>query len=135
MCDLYVSKSELHGRGVFAGRPFVDGDIIEVCEVLRVPAAELEHLDRTVLYNYYFTWDGDAGLALGFGSLYNHSYRPNATYTHMEQDDQLVVRAISHIAPDDEITFNYNGKPGIADPLWFREVRGPRPEPAVDGDS
>ena len=40
------------------------------------PAAERPLLDETNLYNYYFTWqDQAAAIALGYGSLYNHSPR------------------------------------------------------------
>ena len=32
-------ESPRHGRGVFAGRPYRKGEVIEVCPVIRLPAA------------------------------------------------------------------------------------------------
>ena len=38
-------------------------------------------LAETVLKDYCFNWaEGKVALALGYGSIYNHSYRPNARY-------------------------------------------------------
>ena len=50
------------------------------------------------------------GLQLGYGSLYNHSYEPNARY-----DDRApatkVFTALRDIRAGEEITVNYGGEP------------------------
>jgi SET domain-containing protein len=53
------------------------------------------------------------------GSLYNHSYTPNAVYA--KQYDQLIITytALRDIAAGEEILINYNGRPDDLDPLWF----------------
>ena len=38
--DLYVRKVRGMGRGVFAGRPFRQGEVIEVCPVIPLPDAD-----------------------------------------------------------------------------------------------
>jgi hypothetical protein len=47
-------------------------------------------------------------MVLGFGSLYNHSYTPNATY--VKKPDERVVEfvALQDIGSSEEITVNYN---------------------------
>jgi uncharacterized protein len=117
---VYVATSSLHGTGVFASRHFDAGEVIERSPVFVLPAHQLDALDETVLAGCYFDWiDGDGALALGFGSLYNHSYVPNACYHH-DHDEQLVVyEALEPIAPGEEITINYNGEPTSLEPLWF----------------
>ncbi|MDB5314022.1 MAG: hypothetical protein JWO38_8224 [Gemmataceae bacterium] len=66
------------GRGVFAGRAFRPPDVIEVCPVIRLPGVTDEKRLGD-LRHYVFKW-GKAGdglaIALGYGSLYNHSPRP-----------------------------------------------------------
>lgn len=118
--DVYVAASPVHGRGVFAGRRFEEGEEIEAAPVLAVPADVKDHLDWTPLWGYYFEWRDDAaGVALGFGSLYNHSWTPNARY---DQDfDAEVVRftALRTIEPGEEITINYTGSPDGRGELWF----------------
>jgi SET domain-containing protein len=60
-------------------------------------------------------------LALGYGSLYNHSYRPNARY---DDDAQaaMVFLALRSIAAGEEITINYNGDPEDRAPVGFEVV-------------
>ena len=104
-----VGLSPIHGRGVFAVTGLAAGEVIEVCPVLRIPADQRELIDRTLIFEYYFDWDGDAGLAFGFGSLYNHSGEPNAEYLKDTVNDLVTVRAIAPIQAGDEITFSYSG--------------------------
>ncbi len=80
--------------------------------MLRIPAAERDLIDQTLIYEYYFDWDGDAALALGLGSLYNHSGTPNAEYIKDTQNDVVTVRAIAAIAAGEEIVFSYSGPSG-----------------------
>jgi SET domain-containing protein len=102
-----VHESDIGGRGVFARTRIAAGSLIETCPVLRVPNDELSHLDKTGVYNYYFAWGDDGGIALGFGSLYNHSSEPNARYEKHMDCDELEIFALGEIAAGDEITLNY----------------------------
>jgi len=64
------------GRGVFARDLIPDGCEFEVCPVLLLPESQMM---ETPLSDYVFEWaPGRVALVLGFGSLYNHSYEPNA---------------------------------------------------------
>jgi SET domain-containing protein len=123
MADLIVKQSASRGRGVFAARGFQPGEVIEVCPVIALSADDAARLDATQLYDYYFGW-GDANkgaaIALGFGSLYNHSYAPNAAYRKSEADSTISIIAVKPIAPDDEILIKYNyGDTENCGPLWF----------------
>ena len=60
-------------------------------------------------------------MALGYGSLYNHSDRPNARY-HDEGGRTKVFTAIRDIGPGEEITVNYNGDPCDETPVGFEVV-------------
>lgn len=51
-------------------------------------------------------------IAFGFGSLYNHSYQPNARYVKRIAERTLDYVAIRDIQCGEEITVNYNGRPG-----------------------
>lgn len=105
----YAAPSALHGRGVFAAVPIAAGDVVEECPVLRFPGAQRDHIAATLIEEYYFEWDGDGAIALGLGSLYNHSDAPVAEYIKDTTNDVLVVRAVCAIAAGEEITFSYSG--------------------------
>jgi SET domain-containing protein len=111
------------GRGVFARRAIRKGEVIESVPVLIMTSEEYEEgLSKTLLKNYCFGWGTDqVALALGYGSLYNHSYRPNARYEDIGTQTKDFV-AVRDIAEGEEITVNYNGKPGSKAKVWFDVV-------------
>lgn len=118
---LYVATRDAKGRGVYSTRKIVSGQVIERCEVLVIPEGETHQLDDTVLFNYYFCWGEDhkdGAIALGLGSIYNHSYTPNAMYRIDLEDQVLEFIAIRSIPANEEITINYNGEPEDKSPLW-----------------
>lgn len=114
-----VAPSATHGAGVFATRPFDPGELIERCPVLVILDEDEESIAGTALDGYCFTWEGGIALALGFGSLYNHSATPNARYWTMPEEGLIEVVAHRPIAAGDEISVNYNGDPDDASPPWF----------------
>lgn len=116
---LYVGTVEGKGRGVFAQRFIRQGEIFERAPVIVLPARECENIERTVLFNYCYGWGEDSALALGLGSLFNHSYEPNALYTRKFEDQVIEYTALRNIEPDEEVTINYNGDPHDLEPMWF----------------
>ncbi|SCZ98046.1 BZ3500_MvSof-1268-A1-R1_Chr3-3g06540 [Microbotryum saponariae] len=76
------------GRGVFASAPIPSGTLIEIAPVLVLSDEEYysHRVDATKLKGYVFTWKGKKkeekgmALALGLGSLFNHSPRPNINF-------------------------------------------------------
>ena len=118
--DVYVGPSSVHGRGVFAARAFDEGEVIECTPVLVVPEDQKSHLDWTNLWGYYFEWAHDGvAIALGFGSLYNHSWTPNARYEQGFEEGVVRFIAVRPVEKGEEITVNYTGDPGGRDELWF----------------
>jgi hypothetical protein len=116
---LFVDTSEIHGTGVFAARAFAPDEVIEQCPVLVVPPEQAERVAPTTFGDYVYDWEGGYALALGFGSLYNHSRSPAARY-EMDYDlEEIHVIALRAIHPGDEITINYNGDPDDQTPVWF----------------
>lgn len=122
MKSLEIKNSGPKGRGVFASRDFNEGNLIETCPIILCPEQDTEHINRTFLYNYYFNWAPErnrVAIALGFGSLYNHSYDPNAWYEKDFKRNLVVFRCLKPIARGEEITVNYNENPSDKKPVWF----------------
>lgn len=104
------------GRGVFARRWIRAREVIEKVPVIVLPVEEGE---AGRLADYVFLWNRrSVALALGYGSLYNHSYRPNARYDDVGKQTK-VFTALRDIAPGEEITVNYNGEPEDESPVGF----------------
>jgi uncharacterized protein len=109
-------KRGRRGRGVFAKRRFVKGELIESCPTVELPDAEVT--GRMGDYVYTSVKDGDVLLVLGYGMLYNHSSKPNVEYV---QDEPSVMRflALRTVRPGEELTIDYGEE-------WW-ETRGLRP--------
>lgn len=108
--DLEVGNSPGAGRGVFARRAFAADEIIERCPVIVIGPHDAETVQTTVLGRYAFDWrDGRSALALGFGSLYNHSQRANAHYQSLERELILEIVASEPIPAGREILIDYTG--------------------------
>ncbi len=124
MNRLRVGPSLISGRGVFAERPFASGELVERCEVLRIPASQLEAVQQTVLSHYLFSCDdgsGDVSIALGYGSVYNHSDDANAEYVKDGQINLIVITARRGIAAGEEVTVTYQR-------VWLMDGRAPGTE-------
>jgi SET domain-containing protein len=120
---VFVGATGQRGRGVFAGKDFLPGEEIETCPVIVLDTpAERSHIDRTRLYDYYFAWgEGEerTAIALGYGSLYNHSSMPNADHSLNCAAGLIRIFAYRPIRKGEEITINYTGAPDSRDPVWF----------------
>ena len=115
-----VRQTEGKGRGVFASRLIRKGEVIERVPLIILTAEEYGGgVDKSLLAGYVFAWgDGQYALALGYGSLYNHSYKPNAVYEDEEPQTKL-YRALRIIKEGEEVTINYNGNPTSRIKMWF----------------
>lgn len=129
---IYLSISSIPkaGRGVFAKRTILANELIEICPVILIPNTQVQHVRYTELFNYYFSWGEQrehAAIALGYGSLYNHSYDPNATYIKKLPENTIEFVALRPIQKDSEILVNYNaGNPNDARPLWITNITPPK---------
>jgi SET domain-containing protein len=102
------------GRGVFARTRIRKGAVIERVPVIAVPVRDVSGR----LTDYGFWWGRDTvAIALGYGSLYNHSYRPNARF-YRDRLTQVFI-AVRDIRSGQEITVNYNGRPGSQSRVGF----------------
>lgn len=107
------------GRGVVALNSITKGEIFESAPVIVVPGEQCGVLRQTALSSYYYEWGDDGAIALGYGSVYNHSYRPSARFYLNPAELRIEFVALRNIQAGEEITINYNGEPDDLDPVWF----------------
>ncbi len=117
-----MKESSHGGRGVFTSDIIQNKDIIEICPVIKLSAKDTEILNSTILHDYYFIWDlanKTSAIALGYGSIYNHSENPNAEFEINQSSQEIRYQAIKDIPMHDEITINYIGLVHDNIKLWF----------------
>ena len=107
---IYVRRIRGMGRGVFAGRRFRPGEVIEICPVIPLPRGQTRACVGDLLDRYIFQWPRPgypSAVVLGLGSLYNHAADPNARYTPRPGTDVMVFRAARPIDPGEQIFVDY----------------------------
>lgn len=123
--SLRIARVPGKGRGIIAEGPIAEAEVIETAPVVVVPAREWPMVQQTALGNYCFEWDDDTGsvaVALGLGSLINHSYAPNVISEKDLRGRRMTFVALRDIAAGEELTLNYNGDPQSREAVGF-EVR------------
>ena len=124
-CKVEVKPSLGRGRGVFAIQPISRDELIESCPVIRFGPKYRAVLEATPLYDYLYSWSDDyreVAIALGCGSLYNHSGEPNAAYYTNRNRNEIDFVATRSIAAGEEITISYLDSSDSAKKLWFKVV-------------
>jgi len=120
--NIIVKRTPKKGLGVFALKDFKEGEIIESAPVLTFDTKGRRNLEKTLLNHYIYPWRSTRGaaLVLGYGSIYNHSYSPNADWKQNFKTTCMAYRAIKPIKKGEEILVNYNGEPDDKTPIdWF----------------
>lgn len=119
-----IKDTGKYGKGLFATRDIPKDELIEVSPVLISPKNEWKYLKKTILFNYCFYWGEkkDTAIALGYGSLFNHSYTPNVTYDYNDQNLTIEFYTIDDIKLGAELTINYNGEVEDQSELWFSVI-------------
>ena len=107
------------GKGVFAGENIKKGEIIEVAPILILEFTDFTDTKWNLLFEYYFWMDDSVVLALGYGSMYNHSENPNIEYLISKKEKSITFTAVKSIKKNEEILFNYSGTASKKAPLWF----------------
>jgi SET domain-containing protein len=103
---LIITKSEIHGWGVFASEDIEEKEILEEAPFIIVPRSEISSYSITYKYTYYFS-DLSCILPFGCSGLYNHSYSPNADFRLDENRQTITHYSIKKIKKGEEIFINY----------------------------
>ncbi|MEM6531544.1 MAG: SET domain-containing protein-lysine N-methyltransferase [Myxococcota bacterium] len=109
---LEVRRSELHGYGVFATEPIPADTVVEECLTLGGVIWELDSFNDAML-SYVYSGPADSGnksfVAFGYGSLYNHSHRPNLKTTWVEREGRtiLILTTVRRVEAGEELRHSY----------------------------
>jgi uncharacterized protein len=120
--NLYIDNTAVKGRGVFTNEAIAADTVIEIAPVIVMNSAEREHLDQTLLHDYIFEWGDDrkqCALALGWVSIYNHSYQSNCEYLMDFEEQGMIIKTVKNISEGEELTINYNGEFNDGKKVWF----------------
>lgn len=110
---LYIAPTVDMGRGVFTSEDIEPGTVIEIAPVIVLSPEERATLDKTLLHDYIFEWgkkQDHCCVALGYVSMYNHSYESNCDYEMDYAAETIAIKTVMRIKAGEEIFINYNGE-------------------------
>jgi len=115
-------ETERMGRGVFTEDDIEKDTVIEISPVIVMNGDDRKLLDKTLLHDYIFEWDINnrkCCMALGYVSIYNHSYASNCEYEMDIHKELIRIKTVRHIKAGEELFINYNGDWNNRKPVWF----------------
>ncbi|MHA8065705.1 SET domain-containing protein-lysine N-methyltransferase [Aquirufa sp. ROCK2-A2] len=128
-----LKTSSIHGHGIFSNTEIAKGELIEEAKMLKL-SYRSKIIQDSVLVNY--AWlntacncdlcqkDGqEQYIALGFGSIYNHSKNPNTVIKIDFATETMKIYANRIIEKDEEILVNYGPKYWLIREFW-KKVSG-----------
>jgi SET domain-containing protein len=110
---IYLSKSLIHGWGVFASQRIVQGEVFEISPIIDMEIPK--GVENSILMNYRYNWPQGKSdwekqvISVGFSLLYNHSDTPNAEWRSNLDTNCFEFYALTDIEKDDEIFIYYGG--------------------------
>jgi len=122
MPGLYILDTEKRGRAVYCVEDISKGSLIEICPVIILDKTDTDVIHNTELHDFYFVWDiekGTSAIALGYGSLYNHSDEPNAEFVISRDTAEIRILASQDIPSGTEIMIDYISAKDEGIELWF----------------
>ena len=122
---LLIRSTPNMGRAVFTSEFIPQATVVEIAPVIVMEAAERLLLDQTLLHDYIFEWGHhrkQCCVALGYISIYNHSYQSNCEYEMDYQELSMRIKTVRAVNAGEELFINYNGDWNNAKKVWFEAL-------------
>lgn len=108
---LYLKKDKKYGRCVFSSKDIKKNEIVEISELILIKKdKEIKKIHETILNNYVYSYGPKwIAIALGIGSLFNHSKKPNIHY--YKKNKKLYFIAKKDIKKNNQLFIDYGYDP------------------------
>lgn len=106
---LEVKNTQRYGRGVFAIKKIKQGSLVLTNHVVVLDKADSNLIERSELRHYVFNWGhGCSALALGIGSLINHSKKhANIEAFIVKENQEINFYTTKDIKAGEQLFLNY----------------------------
>lgn len=105
-----IKKTKKFGRGVFSTKKIKKGDLIFIDPILLIKENHISV--KSIVYSYWYAFDKKHNcLALGKGSLFNHSLTPNVKGKLNKKNKTLSFFALQNINKNEQLFINYGYEP------------------------
>jgi hypothetical protein len=109
------------GRGVFATRTIIAGEVLGEFHTIRLPPLEVTGMAGSTLSHFWFEdADGSAFIVLGWIEMVNHDLIPNAdrTWCNTPEGEVVTLFATRNIASGEQLFIDYKFDATTDNPAW-----------------
>ncbi|KAF9350412.1 hypothetical protein BGX26_011403 [Mortierella sp. AD094] len=115
--SLYIQDCGQKGRGVVTRKLIPARTTIDISPILLFLSEEYTLYGQyTQLDHYTYRWQGGMALALGLGSMFNHSNKPNVGFQRDFESKLIKYTTLREIQPEEELCISYGAN------LWFPDM-------------
>ncbi|KAG9069986.1 hypothetical protein KI688_009316 [Linnemannia hyalina] len=115
--NLQIQDCGAKGRGIFTTVSIPARTVIDISPILLFPSEEYStHGQHTQLDHYTYRWKGGMALALGLGSMFNHSSTPNVGFQRDIDNSLIRYSTLREIQVGEELCISYGPN------LWFPDM-------------
>lgn len=115
---LYLKNTEGKGRGVFSHESIPKRTLIHISPVLILADHDNDSTKNTILGHYTYNWGKDQAMALGLGSMFNHSKTNNVGFVRAKDKEIIEYYTLVDVPADTELCIHYGPR------LWFDDADG-----------
>ncbi|KAF9585766.1 hypothetical protein BGW38_000851 [Lunasporangiospora selenospora] len=114
---LSIQDCGAKGRGVVTKSFIPSRTLVDISPILLFPTEEYNtHGQFTQLDHYTYRWQGGMALALGLGSMFNHSKYPNVGFQRDFENKMIRYTTLRDIQSGEELCISYGPN------LWFPDM-------------
>lgn len=134
---VYVRNTKTMGRGLFATKLIKKGQVIEASPCIILEGRDYDKIQDSKLRFYVFETTKSSkktALALGIGSLFNHSFdNHNVTYRYDRKSNKVVFKATQNILKGEQLFINYGYDPVKESRNWdLQKAKEETPESTIN---
>lgn len=110
-----IKEYKKMGRGVMTTQGIKKHQVVMKVDTIVIPKHQAKHVHNTILDNYvYDSGDGLSLVALGLGSLFNHSSSPSIGYVVKRLNNGryiIIYKALRNIKANEQLFIDYGYNP------------------------
>lgn len=106
-----IKKDKKFGRGVFASKLIKSKTLVEISPLIVIPPEDSPKIEKSILNNYVYEFKDGLAIALGIGSLFNHSDKPNLIWKISKKNQSIYFWTSKDIHPGEQLFIDYGYDP------------------------
>lgn len=108
---IIIKKTRKFGRGLFTDSFLKEKAFLEKSPLIIISKKDKSKIESTQLSSYVYEFEDGLAIALGLGSLFNHSNTPNVGWKILKNEKAVMFWTLREIQPGEQLFIDYGYNP------------------------